>query len=236
MDALLLAKRRHRRLRREGGAAMFVVSMAIITLATVGMYALAAAQNEVRTSGNERQSTQTHYLSEYGVIGITHELVASKADFYVKLMQNPQSQDWPCVSLPGAPAPGSTSANGQITNGITTACRRVYSSELGTFWAAPVTNAYTGTVPFTPNTVPGSLGPAPMTADFFVELTDPNETTAPPRYSSDNHFCFVQLTATSTGITQPFFPSGANPTAQFGAEGLEMQRARILAGPIPCPR
>jgi hypothetical protein len=112
----------------------------------------------------------------------------------------------------------------------------VGSAELGAAWAAPVTNAYTGNVPFTPNTAPGSLGPAPMNADFFVELTDPNQTSAPPRYSADLHFCFVQLTATSTGITQPLFPSGANPTAQFGAEGLEMQRARILAGPVQCPR
>ena len=43
---------------------MFVVAMTIAVLASVGIYALAAAANEVRTSGNERQNTQTHYLAE----------------------------------------------------------------------------------------------------------------------------------------------------------------------------
>lgn len=225
MHALALAKRRRRRLRREGGAAMFVVSMAIVALASVGLYALAAAQNEVRTSGNERQNTQTHYLAQYGVIGMAHEMVASKAQLYLGLMLS--TPDAPCVSLPGV------GGNASI---LTRACRRLGAQELGMSWAAPVTNPYTGNVPFTANTLPGSLGPAPMNADFFVELTDPNETSTPPRYSTDLHFCFVQLTASSIGITQPLFPVTPNPTGTFGSEGLETQRARILAGPVQCPR
>jgi hypothetical protein len=227
MDALALAKRRRRRIRREQGAAMFVVSMTIVALASVGLYALAAAQNEIRTSGNERQSTQTHYLSEYGVIGVTHEMVATKAQLYLGLMLNASTIDSPCVSLPSVPNTASI---------LTRACRRIGSQELGAGWAIPATSPYTGTVPYAPNTNPGSLGPAPMNADFFVELTDPNETTTPPRYSTDLHFCFVQLTATSNGITQPLFPSASNPTGTFGAQGVEMQRARILAGPVQCPR
>jgi hypothetical protein len=225
MDALALSKRRRRRLRREGGAVMFVVSMAIVALASVGLYALAAAQNEVRTSGNERQNTQTHYLAQYGVIGIAHEMVASKAQLYLGLMLS--TPDAPCVSLPGVPTTASI---------LTRACRRLGSAELGMTWVAPVTNPYGGNAPFTANMVPGSLGPAPMNADFFVEVTDPNETSTPPRYSTDLHFCFVQLTASSIGITQPLFPTNPNPTGTFGSEGVETQRARILAGPVQCPR
>ncbi len=207
---------------------MFVVSMAMVALASVGLYALAAAQNEVRTSGNERQNTQTHYLAEYGVIGIAHEMVATKAQFYLGMMlTNP---DAPCVSLPGVAS----------TAGILTrACHRLGLTELGANWSTTspgIISKYSGNVAFAANTVPGSLGPAPMNADFFVELTDPNETSAPPRYSMDLHFCFVQLTATSTGITQPLFPANPNNTGTFGAEGLETQRARILAGPVQCPR
>jgi hypothetical protein len=227
MDALLLAKRRRLRLRREGGAAMFVVSMAIVALASIGVYALAAAQNEVKTSGNERQNTQTHYLAEYGVIGMAHEMAATKAQLYLGLMLS--APDSPCVSLPGV-------TPGPKVNALTMACRRFGSQELGANWGAPVTNAYAGTVPYAANTTPGSLGPAPMNADFFVELTDPNETSTPPRYSTDLHFCFIQVTVTSTGITQPLFPAGAQPTAQYLSEGLEMQRARLLAGPVQCPR
>ena len=120
-----IAKRRTARRRGEDGAAMFIVSMTIAVLASVGMYALAAAQNEVRTSGNERQNTQTHYLSEYGVIGVTHEMQSSKAAFYMGLMLNPTTIDTPCVSLPTVPNTASI---------LTRACRRLGSAELGQAW------------------------------------------------------------------------------------------------------
>ena len=233
-SSLWLAKRRRAHLRREGGAAMFIISMAIVALASVGLYALAAAQNEVRTSGNERQNTQTHYLAQYGIIGVAHEMVASKAQLYLGLMINPSTADTNCVSLPSLPPSAGPLAS---------ACRRMGSAELGASWAInPPIDSYAGTTatnastaPFAANTLPGSLGPSPINGDFFVELTDPNETGAPPRYSTDLHFCFVQLTATSNGLTQPIFP-GSNATGTFGGEGIEVQRARILAGPVQCPR
>jgi hypothetical protein len=237
MDLLSLAKRRRRRLHREEGAALFVVSMTIVALASVGLYALAAAQNEVMTSGNERVNTQTHYLSQYGIISAAHEMVASKAQLYLGLMLSSSTIDSSCVSLPGVPATASI---------LTRACRRIGSQELYQTggWAAPVTLGYGATpqpnpatvAPFTAGITPGSLGPAPILADFFIELTDPNQTGAPPRYATDLHFCFVQLTVTSGGITQPLYVNSANYTAQFGSEGIEMQRARILAGPVQCPR
>ena len=74
MNALALAKRRAALRRREDGAAMFIVAMTLAVLASVGVYALAAAATEVKTSGNERQNTQTHYLSQYGVLGVAHEM------------------------------------------------------------------------------------------------------------------------------------------------------------------
>ena len=58
---------------------MFIVAMTLAVLASVGVYALAAAANEVRTSGNERQNTQTHYLAEYGVLGAAHEMTGKRA-------------------------------------------------------------------------------------------------------------------------------------------------------------
>ncbi len=67
MNAIHLAKRRAALRRHEGGAVMFIVAMMIAVLGSVGVYALAAAATEVRTSGNERQNTQTHYLAEYGI-------------------------------------------------------------------------------------------------------------------------------------------------------------------------
>jgi hypothetical protein len=223
MSPRSLAKRRWSRRHREGGAAMFIVAMTLAVLGSLGVYALATTANEVRTSGNERQNTQTHYLSEYGVLGVSHEIVATKAQFYMGLMLT--QPDSPCVSLPGVPATAAP---------MLRACRRLGSAELATAWGAtPVTVAYGGTVPYTTGLLPGSFGPVPMSGDFFVELTEPLQMQAPARYATDLHFCFIQMTATSEGLTQPVM--AGQPTGQFANEGIEQQRARIMAGPVQCP-
>ncbi len=219
-----LALRRAQRRRREGGAVMFIVAMTLAVLASVGIYALAAASNEVRTSGNERQSSQTHYLAQYGILAASQELAATKAQFYLGLMLSPQTTDTSCVSLPGVPA---------TADPMTRACRRIGATELavGSGWATTPTVAYTATTPFT--SAPGSLGPTPTKADFFVEFTAPTMASPPSRYALNLSFCFVQFTATSTGITLP----QTDPThPYYGGEGVEMQRARLVAGPIQCPR
>jgi len=226
MNERPLAWRRSSRRRAEGGAVMFLVAMTLAVLAAVGVYALAAASNEVRTSGNERQNTQTHYLAQYGVLGVAHEMVSAKAQFYLGLMLT--SPDNPCVALPGiSPTTGSA---------VTRACRRLGSAELGQPWstAVGVTVPYGSTNPYQTGITPGSFGPIPMTGDFFVELTEPTQAQAPTRYATDLHFCFIEMTATSSGITQPVITG--QPAGVYANEGIEVQRARIVAGPVQCPR
>jgi hypothetical protein len=230
-----LAKLRSLRRRREAGAVMFVIAMAIAVLASVGVYALSAASTELRTSGNERQNTQTHYLAQYGVLGATHELAATKAQFYMGLML--VAPDSPCVSLPGVPTVSCTSTGVPAGCGdpLTRACRRIGSAELSAQWGnQQLTVPYGSTTPFAPATNPGSFGATPMAGDFFLELTDPIQLAPPARYSLDLHFCFIQVTVTSSGTTQPLFP--ANVTAQYGGEGVEVQRARVEAGPVMSPK
>jgi hypothetical protein len=205
---------------------MFVVAMTLSVLGSVGIYALAAASNEVRTSGNERQNTQTHYLAQYGVIGATHEMAASKAQFYIGLMMS--SPDSTCVALPGVP---STAAP------ITRACRRLGSAELGTPWTATgaqITVPYGATTPYAAGVAPGSLGPIPLSGDFFVELTEPTKAHGASRYATDLSFCFVRMTVTSNGITQPVI--AGQPTGVYANEGVEVERARVVAGPVQCPK
>jgi hypothetical protein len=228
--SLSLAKHRTSRRRNEAGAVMFIVAMTTAVLASVGMYALAAASNEVRTSGNERQNTQTHYLSEYGVLGVTHEMVSSKAQFYLGLMMTSPdgvgSSNAPCMSLPGI--------NPNTAAPVTRACRRMGSAELGQAWSGTITVPYAGTSPYQAGLTPGTFGPIPMSGDFFVELTEPLQAQAPARYATDLHFCFISMTATSNGITQPVIVG--QPTGVYATEGIEVQRARIIAGPVQCPR
>jgi hypothetical protein len=222
MKPLALAKVRARRRHGERGAAMFLVAMTLAVLASVGIYALSAASIEVRTSGNERQSTQTHYLAEYGVIGTMHELTATRAQFYMGLMlTNPDT----CLSLPGVAG----------TDPLSMACRRIPDTEFQQAWTAGSVTISYSSAPLTPGVSPGSFGATPMAGHFFVELTDPVELNPPARYATDLHFCFIRMTATSTGITQPY-QTLTDKVAQFSGEGLEMQRARIVAGPVQCPK
>jgi hypothetical protein len=203
---------------------MFLVAMTLAVLAAVGVYALAAASNEVRTSGNERQNTQTHYLAQYGILGAAHEMVSAKAQFYLGLMLS--TPDSPCLALPGI-----TATTGSA---VTRACRRLGSAELGQPWSGAITVPYAGTNPYQSGVAPGSFGPIPISGDFFVELTEPTQAQAPARYATDLHFCFIEMTATSNGITQPVITG--QPTGVYANEGIEVQRARIVAGPVQCPR
>jgi hypothetical protein len=208
---------------------MFIVAMTLAVLASVGVYALAAAAAEVRTSGNERQNTQSHYLAEYGVIGAAHEITAGKAQWYLGVMLNSTQRDTPCLALPNVPS---------TADPTTLACRRLGSVELYNSgkWLAPVTVPYTGARPLSSTANPGSLGPTLMTGDFFVELTDPSQANSPARYALGLNFCFIGMTVTAGGITQPAFAGVTDPTAAFAGEGIEMQRARFIVGPIQCPK
>lgn len=230
MAPIVIAKRRARSRRGQAGAAMFIVAMTLAVLASVGIYALAAAASEVRTSGNERQNTQTHYLAEYGIIGAAHELASTKALYYIGLMLS--VPDACPLSLPGVDV--------TVADRMGKACRRLGSDELGGAWKAAgalITVPYTGGQPFAASTNPGSFGPTPMSGDFFVEIADPTQANSPARYALNLNFCFEALTVTSSGITQPLYPSLTfDATRQFAGEGIEVQRARLIAGPMPCPK
>lgn len=222
-----LAKRRALRRRHEAGAAMFVVSMMISVLAAVGAFALAAAATEVKTSGNERQNTQTHYLSQYGIVAFARESEQGKVQAHISLMK---AKPDTCLSLPIPQASYLLNMSGRESD-LAKACHRFSGAELQSVggWASPTpTVPYAGGTPYATGIAPGSLGPIPSNPAFFVEVTDVSQRSA-PGYSSGT--CgFAVLTGTSYGVTQPLVAGNV----AYGSEGVEMQRARFVAGPI-CP-
>jgi hypothetical protein len=220
MPPVRLAKLRSSYRREEEGAVLFIVAMILAVLASVGLFALAAASTEIRTSGNERQNTQTHYLAEYGMLAAANN-IQGRPDFYDSMsIRNP---DWPCLSLPGV---------SQTADPLLRSCWRIEQIDLTQGWlAGSGTVPYDGQQPYT-GTRPGSLGPTPMLADFFVELTAPTQKTAPSRYALDLHFCFHEYTATAVGITRPIYQQQTNTlVGAYISEGQEMQRARFIIGP-----
>jgi hypothetical protein len=224
----LQAKLRSSRRAHAAGAAMFVVAMCVAVLASVGVYALAAAANEVMTSGNERQSTQTHYLADYGVQAAAHAVSGATAQLYFNVMTIPAPGATALPSCSSVPVP-----SGVVPPPASLACAQLGSVDLAKTWTqAQATISYAGTVPYQGGVAPGSFGLTPLAGDFFVELTDPEKAAAPAGFSQDSPLCVIQFTATVTGYTQPLSPLGA---VSYEGEGVEVQRARVLGGPITCP-
>ena len=210
-----LFKVRAARRAKDRGAVMFVVAMTLAVIATMGMYALSVASTEVKTAGFIREETQVHYLSEYGVLGAAQEVTGPKAQLYRDLML--KFPDTNCTSLYGIPA-GS--------GALPLACRVVGSAEIAQSWSPSVVPLV---APWTSNGSEATRGSEglPTAPDFYVELTDPNQRTAPSGYGTDQGLCFVEFTAASVGLSQ--LAAGS-----FLTEGLETSRARIIGGPIKC--
>ncbi|MEO7112907.1 MAG: hypothetical protein ABI183_20865 [Polyangiaceae bacterium] len=210
-----LALFRAARRQHEDGAVIFIVAMTLAVLASLGLYALASTSNEMKTAGFERQNTQSHYLSEYGVLGAAENVNPTTAQLYLGLMMDPARRDKSCVSLPGV------DPNDPLIPNTVKACRRMGSGELNQAWLSSAQ----GAVP------PNGLGSTAINGDFFVELTDPAQTQPPPGYDMKLGLCFAQFTLTSVGLTQPASGTGLQV---YGSEGVEVARAHITAGPIRC--
>lgn len=207
----------------ERGAVIFIVASTLAVLAAMGVFALTTARNEIRTSGYQRQSLQTHYLSEYGVLGASQTVNASTAQLYLGLMMHPSRRDSNCISLPNVNLQSTTVAN------TTKACRRMGAAEIHNtgHWLVQSTLD------------DHSFGyKVPIGGDFFIEMTDPTQSQAPPGYDLRLGLCFVRFTVSSVGITQPKSVKGETipPESLYGGQGLEMARARITAGPVRCAK
>ena len=241
---------RARRRRREGGAVIFIVAMTLALMLSMGAYAMQAASTEIRTSGYVRQAAQTHYLTEYGILGTAHEVQASRAELYLRLMTDPVLRDHlPLATDPqnvasgraGARCPSLLHVPASASN-LALACRLIPSAQLAQAWGSLAsgpspTAPFAAVSPYDPArpTNPGSLGPAPVGGDFTAELTEPTVRDPPPGYDLTSSLCFTSFTVSATGVTYPALSSSYN-LAIYAGQTVETARARITAGPIRCPR
>jgi len=221
------AKRRAASRASSDGAVMFVVAMTITVLAALGAWALQSAAMEVRMAGYERQNTQTHYLSEYGVLAAMQSLNATYAPAILPVavvgVGGVRAQ---CLSAP--------TQNNASASCMAKACFRWSASQstlniYNTAYTYPATAAPYAIDPSSvTGTTPGSFGLTSMQGDFAVELTEPVQGPAQAGTSGMN---FYWVTLTSYGKTQQ--STSPNNTALYNSEGDEVLRTRVLAGPIP---
>ena len=97
-------RRRHH---HQRGAAVFIVVMVITLLTAVGIFAARSASLVDVASGYSRQSLQTEYVSDYGVLLTAHELSTDAVSAYTNLAQsgsedcvNTQNVDQSAVGTP----------------------------------------------------------------------------------------------------------------------------------------
>lgn len=217
----LVARASRRARARERGAVIFIVSMTLALLASLGLYALGNARTEVRTAGYEKQALQNQYLSEYGTLAVTQNMTADIAQQYSLLMLDPVKRTNNCISIKDAQTSGVTD--------LSKACKRLGRDEIASLWSSTTTMAIRPSWWWPA----GSLGawPNATDGDFFVEMSEPTQIARLAGYSLN--WCSLQFTLTSFGVTRSYYYS--NETSRFAGQGMSTSRARITAGPFFCP-
>jgi hypothetical protein len=202
---------------------MLILAMTLAVLAALGLYALKAASTEVKTSGFARQSAQSQYMAEYGVLVSTQSMAGTLGSMQLAAAVSTAEKDSLCLSLQGIDL---------LNSGFRSqACRRVGSAELQkTIWNNGGVNPVEK---YAPGAKVGSLGPFAIAGDYFVELTDPACAYQAPGYSGGN-FWFTDTTLTAYGRTEPDKTVLVLTDLQTIADRTSnVSRAHILAGPFP---
>jgi hypothetical protein len=220
------AKQRAARRAKNAGAIIFIVAMTLAVLASLGLYALSAASNEIRTSGYERQNTETQYLSEYAILGATQKLgpVEMKNTYDDSRKGAGATNVYNAASLPNHGCYALSGVGASTLYASTQYCKRIQDSQYAAGWANPPVVAST-------LTAPGSFGAALVYTDFSVEITDLRKGKQPPGNEAG---CSIDFTATGVGRV---FPGGAAHTwVEYGGVAVALSRAQIsVSGINPCP-
>lgn len=200
-------RRGYSRRRRAGerGAAIFVVVLVITLLTGIGVYAARSTTLSTAAAGSDRQMTQTHYLTEYGM-GLSLAMLSVDLVPTVKRLQ--EQPDPNCYAMSTA---------------IGARCFRLFPGALEARLTLPGKLIEPPT-----STAPGSLGRASLGSDFAIELTDGTYTSPAVGYdrspTSTAPFRFFSITVNASAHIRP-----AGATTWTSSESA---RAHITVGPL----
>lgn len=230
-------KRRSRLRAREGGAVIFIVSMTLALLATIGGFAMMSSSNEARTSGYERRALQSQYLAEYALLATANNLTADLAEEYKIMSFDTTRRATSCTNLRAVPI--------GVTTDESKACTRIGQLQLSQRWAAPADVALRAKA----GGIPGALGLTdpnntdgtgrPLGADFYVELTEPTAVVVPSGFSISGQnisWCSLRFTVDAFGITRTDLAANASTdTWRFLSTGVAVSHGQIVSPPRMCP-
>ena len=217
------AGRQHQR-----GAAVFIVMMVVTLLTAVGIFAVRSASLVDVATGYNRQSLQTQFVSDYGVMLTTHELSTEAVTAYVQVAQSGTDE---CTATEA----GDESAVGRPF------CYSFKSTELASRFNS-TDNSTDGL--FADSAVPGGLiDPVNQASDsldpqlearFAVEMTEAFQTgnVQGADLTSDT-LVPVQVTLTARAFVGP---PRANPEActdAAAAGGIQEVRSHVVIPALP---
>jgi hypothetical protein len=218
--------RRLRARTRERGGVLFIIAMTMAVLASLGIYALNTAAAEIKMAGYERQSTMSHYISEYAISGAASLFAGENgvAKSYLAVMLDPSRSDhrlnnatYQCAVLSDVKA---ITAMSVTPTRYSLGCKRLSSEDMYDQWAK-----LHGWGPFTTPT-----WGIKRDARFYAEIADPAMAakTSGNDESTQNAqgSCNVRVEVTAQGATEPnltvdaTLPHGTSDCNDFAAERL----------------
>jgi hypothetical protein len=227
-----LARWRAQRRKQSGGSVMFVIATTLALMASMGVYALASAGEELKVSGYMRQSAQAHYLTEMSMTS-TSSFMDSNADAVIRQAKGDLNQgglDYRTKNCQSAVPPAAGVSD------IAQACKRFTSAELTGTWKKGGSATPEPMLPmFRPGGLTTGLG-ANQQAQFWAELTNFVPLAPPPGFDVNFRMKFVKATITTGGIlvtsVSTTDPNTNNVTTSTVGRTPEMGRGRVVVGPF----
>jgi hypothetical protein len=193
---------------------VFVVVLIITMLSALGLFAVRSAALANTTAGSNRQATQVHHVTEYGVVLAAGELGGAARQNYADEMRSPNHA-------------GECSALSTVSNAT---CFTMYTAGFEKRVQAASGRAGEKVVEA------DGLGPVPIEGVMRVEFTelrrkDDIRGMALTGLAAEGMPRYFTVTVTSTGQVRPEAVSG-NPAAAYAAAGIETSRAHLIVGPL----
>lgn len=209
---------------RERGAAVFIVVMVVTLLTAVGIFAARSASLVDTASGYNRQSLQTEYVADYGVMLTASELSTQAVSAYTAVAQKGTDD---CIATEGL----NTTVVGKPF------CYAFQSEELGERF-----DASEGLFDDSPEVPGGLVDPVGADADneddlearFVVEMTEAFQTgTVKGADLSSNNLVPLQVTLTARGFVNPPRANASVCTDAAAAGGIQEVRSHVVLPAVP---
>jgi hypothetical protein len=233
-------RRRIARARSQRGAAVLVVTLVVVLLTALGMFALRSSTISTATSGHNRMLTQVHFVADYAVIasmaygsGGRAQDVETKMNAYESRVASGEAKIAGFDTMDG----DGRKVTGMLLgyDDIETMAKAANPTNK---LIAPSAPGAPGSLGVNPSAGP-SWGMTPLDADMRVEMTDltESEPTAGQEVAggldSTARWKWITVTVTASGLVRPMeAAAGTWDQKAATAAGVELSRARLRLGPI----